>query len=231
MIESNESADTLIAIWLQDLASTLANKDVQLQGVDISSSKLPPEKDWTPNMHFQVGSVTKLPEEWTNRFDVVNQRFLIAALTGDDWVSGIAEIYRVLKPGGVAQFVEREWTCPEELRYGPIQTYYDFLEVTFNERGLVIQCASSIPKLAEKAGFVNIKDERKVMPVGKRFGEMGEMGRRVTIGAFRNFREILVGGSHISESEYEELVNGVERVWDEKGEEIGCRIICAYKPL
>ncbi len=51
---------------------------VSLHGIDIQTDLVPLV---TPsNVSFSINSVTKLPLEWTARFDLVHQRLLTAAL-------------------------------------------------------------------------------------------------------------------------------------------------------
>lgn len=221
-----------LAIWLQELAEQLEKANVELHGMDISPSNFPSQETLSKNIHLHVGSITQLPAEWTNKFDVVNQRFLIAGLLAKDWVTVLDEIFRVLKPGGVVQLVERECICPTNIKAGPIKQYYDLFEGLYKKKGLLRNCALEIPQMAKKAGFREITCERKICPVGKKYGEAGSMGVRTWGGAYRNLGIAVVRDGYMaSAEEYERMVEGIESLWDRDGEEIGCRITCARKPL
>ncbi|KAF9063312.1 hypothetical protein BDP27DRAFT_1335310 [Rhodocollybia butyracea] len=91
-----ESA-TGTGIWLLDLARNV-HPNVSLTGIDINQRLLPTEHP--RNVSFAVHTVTNLPETWTSRFKLVNQRLVNGALTSEQWGMALGELYRVLKPGG-----------------------------------------------------------------------------------------------------------------------------------
>ena len=88
-------------------------KTVQLYGIDPCTKFFPSSVSRIPNMHFLPHSVTDLPASWTNRFNFVNQRLLLAALTNADWTRALSELHRVLAPGGHIQLGEvTDWCGP-----------------------------------------------------------------------------------------------------------------------
>lgn len=71
------------------------------------------------NVTFQLANILDgLPYE-DNTFDFVHMRQLVVALRSNEWLTVIQEIYRVLKPGGLIQLVESDFTvrsnCQEKL--------------------------------------------------------------------------------------------------------------------
>lgn len=62
------------------------------------------------NVTFQLCNILDgLPYE-DNTFDFVHMRQLIVALRAKEWPAVLNEIYRVLKPGGLVQLVESDFT-------------------------------------------------------------------------------------------------------------------------
>jgi ubiquinone/menaquinone biosynthesis C-methylase UbiE len=89
--------------WILDVAK-IVPPDTTLYGIDIESRLFPFVV--RQNIHFFVKTVTALPSYWTNTFQLINQRLLVAALTSSQWVTALAELKRILAPGGVLQLGE-----------------------------------------------------------------------------------------------------------------------------
>lgn len=87
-------------------------RTVRLDGIDISSVYFPASH--LPNVHCSINSVTRMPLDWSNQFDFVQQRTLFEALRSFEWLAAISEIFRVTKPGGSVQFLEAAPTEPKE---------------------------------------------------------------------------------------------------------------------
>ncbi|KAJ3902563.1 hypothetical protein F5879DRAFT_923761 [Lentinula edodes] len=59
--------------------------------------------------HFTVNSVVDLPNpDWTDTVSFAHQRLLVAAMNDTLWRSAVAELFRVIKPGGWVELVEIE---------------------------------------------------------------------------------------------------------------------------
>ncbi|KAF7304998.1 S-adenosyl-L-methionine-dependent methyltransferase [Mycena kentingensis (nom. inval.)] len=74
-------------------------------------------------------------------------------------------------------------------------------------------------ELLQKAGFVDIQNEEKVQPVGKRAGEIGNILRNNQIGVFKSIKTpVLAGGGFgivSSEEEYDSIADEAEKELDE----------------
>ncbi|KAJ6516921.1 S-adenosyl-L-methionine-dependent methyltransferase [Mycena vitilis] len=205
--------------WVLDLASSV-DPAVHIVGVDIASGLFPgcPPK----NVAFQVGSVTSLPSDWTDTFTLVNQHLLMLALKTTEWPQALAEIHRVLRPGGWVQLGEYmawfEGHQPEKPCMEKLVSLYRRLA---HSRDLYIDCASNMREMMQSVGFVDIQAERRVSVMGKREGEDKVAGTMVDInvGVFRGIKTpILQAGGYgivATESEYDALVEGLEKEWDE----------------
>jgi len=225
-------AGTGTGAWLMDLAQNVEHS-VELQGIDVSPNNFPNPEIIPSNVHFSVSSVTNLPQEWTNKFDVINQRLLIFGLLEVEWPQALAELFRVLKPGGIIQLADLD--LPYGLGIGPrcdegLKALMSLCAVS----RLMSTCASRLPGLLEAAGFEEILFERKLYPLGKQWGRMGEMGVRSVRGAMSSNAMVgglIKGGFTSSEEVYFRLLDDIEKEWDDTASYMVMRLVCACKPL
>lgn len=218
----------LAGVWLDDVSSLVAPSAV-LHGFDVNDRMFPPIRP--KNVSLSLNSMTNLPEEWTGRFDFINQRFLIAALTHKDWIDAIANLTRVLHPGGWIQLME-----PVMWRAGPVTAkHVKLLQALFDARGFDLEIHERLPQLLLKEGYVNIQTEYHQVPLGKWKGEISERGRDVFMGTFRGMRGpiLLSGGLGIvdGEEQLNKLLDDMEAEWDNtEGSELTMCVVYAQKP-
>ncbi|KLO11733.1 S-adenosyl-L-methionine-dependent methyltransferase [Schizopora paradoxa] len=212
--------------WAVDLAKKLPDS-VEIYAVDISDAKFMPSPP--PNVKFSLASVTSLPAEWSSKFDFVAQRYLVAALLAKEWSEAAAEIYRVVKPGGAVQLIEIDMRFPTPETPVSVRIR-DVKWKGFNALGLDYGITGRLPDLLEDAGFVDVVDEVRRMPLGKSWGEIGMQGTNVVGGAFRNlYGSIAKAGAAETHEEYEGLIDKLVTEWDAHGSNYPCHV-CARKP-
>ncbi|KAJ7191882.1 S-adenosyl-L-methionine-dependent methyltransferase [Mycena pura] len=204
-------------LWIMDLAASV-DPSVSIVGVDIESRLFltsPPK-----NIELRLESVVNLPSEWTDTFALVHQRLLMIALQISQWPVALREIYRVLRPGGWVQLGEStawiEGQYPNKPCMEKLVAMYRCLT---NSRNLYIDCADAIPSMLEAAGFVDIQRESQMPQMGKWAGELGVASRINHVGVLRGIKTPILkagGYGHVtSEKEYDALLEGLEREWDE----------------
>ncbi|KAF7328483.1 S-adenosyl-L-methionine-dependent methyltransferase [Mycena venus] len=204
-------------LWLLDVAQSV-DPGVHMVGVDIESRlfPVPPPK----NTEFQVQSVTSLPSHWTDTFTLVHQRLLMFALQIPEWPQALREIYRVLRPGGWVQLAESfpafEGEYPEKPCTMKLFSLYRCLT---RDRNLFIDCALHIPEMLKEAGFVDIHAEERPLLMGKWAGKEGVENAVTVMGVFRGIKTpVLNAGGYgmvSTESEYDTLLEGMQKEWDE----------------
>ena len=205
---------------------------MHLDGVDITARLLP--TDYPPNVHFTIRSVTSLPEEWSEQFDLIHQRLLLPSLRTNEWKETISEHFRVLKPGGYAMFVEitPEWPSGEGLKAS--EKVRDIVKQLHESRSLPFDCALRLPGWLTDVGFVDIKVNERKGPLGRKLGKFGEMGAQNHETVYRNMKKALLKerglGLVDSEEEYDALVDQVVKEWHEVGAHYIWHLITARKP-
>ncbi|KAJ7709595.1 S-adenosyl-L-methionine-dependent methyltransferase [Mycena rosella] len=203
--------------WIMDLAE-FVGPSVPMVAVDIERRLFPASPP--THIEFRVESVTKLPADWTDTFSFVHQRLLLIALQVPEWPIALCELYRVVRPGGWVQLAEStawpEGTYPGKPCMEKLVAMYRRL---ISSRNIYIDCAQDMPAMLEAAGFVDVQSESRMQRMGKWAGEIGVANRVNHVGVFRGIKTpVLEAGGYglvNSEAEYDELLDGLEREWDE----------------
>uniref|UniRef100_A0A0W0GCY2 Methyltransferase domain-containing protein n=1 Tax=Moniliophthora roreri TaxID=221103 RepID=A0A0W0GCY2_MONRR len=187
--------DVLFAgVWIRSLAKQVPSS-VELYAVDLaptiwSSEGVP------SNVHYSVQSITSLPGDWTSKFDFVNQSLVAIALKRPDWPKALAELYRVLKPGGYVQLTELTTYPPfPKTSPPPEMPDKDILQVMHRLSKMMDYLEHptiEIPRMLEDVGFREISTDLKPRPtLGKRFGgEHGADALEVSRGAMAAVKDI-----------------------------------------
>lgn len=153
----------------------------------------------------------------------------MGALLVAEWPKALAELYRVLKPGGAVQLIELDGrhTVPEtELTAQVLNATSKAFEIL----GLQAGITENLAHLLGVAGFVDIVDETRRMPLGKSWGEIGVQGTISFGGGIRNTSPVMVKtGLFSSEEEFERLVDKLPGEWDIHGNHFICKVVCARK--
>ena len=219
---------TLLGAWLLALAKELPDS-IELDGIDVSSNNFPGALP--PNIHFHTGSVTNLPVEWTNQYDFIHQRLLVAALAVSEWPIALSEIFRILKPGGRVLLVEKD--LPRFAMGSVDQQVKRYLEQLWAHFGLMFDCAEQLPRMLKDAGLTVISSEKRYGPTGRAWGKWGEYGKMSNSGAFKSMTSAMVKAGIVSSTvEYEQLMENLVKEWDEgDGVQFTYRIVYAQKPL
>ncbi|KAJ6596137.1 hypothetical protein DFH09DRAFT_1134190 [Mycena vulgaris] len=184
-------------LWILDLAASV-DTSVSMVGIDI-------ERRLFPTSHPK---------------NIEFHRLLVVALQIPDWPVALGEVYRVLRPGGWVQLGEPATSIEGQYPNKPcMEKLVAMYLCLVKSRDLYLDCAEGIPKMLEDAGFVDIRCESQMQQVGKWAGELGVANRINRLGLFRGFKTPILGaggyGHVTSEEEYDALLDGVEREWDE----------------
>ncbi|CAG8752372.1 13183_t:CDS:2, partial [Gigaspora margarita] len=144
---------------LSDIIKPEKFPEADVYGIDIISSF--PSEIKPSNCYFQECNITDgLPFE-DNDFDYVFMRHMFLALRDCQWVPLLNEIMRVLKPGGVFEFVE-----------------FDLIHESLKNKQIDLQFLPKFDQTVIDVGFQNVNCIRKNIPLGrwdKNIGKIGEI--------------------------------------------------------
>ncbi|KXN86475.1 hypothetical protein AN958_10009 [Leucoagaricus sp. SymC.cos] len=157
--------------WLLSLVKELKNNasglNIQLMGIDITPRMFPPLPSTPPNTTFIVKSITSLPAFWTSTISLIHQRLLMVALQSSQWHSALSEMYRVLKPGGWIQLFEPNHhfisPLPEIVNHRALQLRN---KLSLEIRHVTLDIVDHLPEWLARYGFINLKIEKKGLPMG-----------------------------------------------------------------
>ena len=191
-----------------DLASEMP-PTVKIHGIDIEGGRFP--KDCPDNVSFSICSILSLPQDWTGRFDYIHQRLLGGALTREEWLVAITEMWRVVKPGGWVQLGEYGlW----EGNLGPAtDVQIGMQSQLYKRKGLVYRSFADIPDLLREVGFRHVHAERGGYPIG---GEKGKIGRFCALEYYRAVApQVVKFGVASSREEVDKSIDAMEREWEQ----------------
>ena len=125
-----------------------------------------------------------------------------------------------------------EW--PQEKGTTAYETLRKAVEQLQKSRGHISDCALHIPEWLRSAGFVDIEVNKRYCPVGKKHGELGEIGTQTNEMFYRNVKSAVLKGGGFglvsSEEEYDTLLDEAIREWDVIGPHFVWHLITARKP-
>jgi ubiquinone/menaquinone biosynthesis C-methylase UbiE len=151
-----------LACGAGEWASMVASKFPQSEvfGVDINKDSIDYANSVSTqeNLEYQDMDILQPLEFLDDSFDLVNARLIFGVVPASYWPTLLAEIYRVLKPGGIIRLVEHGASIMENAPYGHQFGYY--CSQALFKRGKTFSSyeAAVIPalmRLVPAAGFIN----------------------------------------------------------------------------
>jgi ubiquinone/menaquinone biosynthesis C-methylase UbiE len=118
------------------VSAHLASYSCQVTGIDISEAALTAARVILPQATFLWSDITQPLPFPDNSFDVIVVSYVLVSLIGEDVVTKlVAELYRVLVPGGVVWLAEATYSPDYEERYavGKALTGKELVAVSFEK--------------------------------------------------------------------------------------------------
>ena len=150
--------------WLLDMA--YAFPKVRFVGVDISRTMIDyahaeARVQWLDNADFGVMDIMKPLDFPDNSFDLVNARFLFGVLPKAQWPSFLKECLRVVRPGGIIQLTEPEWTVSNSLAFEQMSAMFTqalkAVGHSFSVDGRHVGLTVMMARLLRDAGCVRVQ--------------------------------------------------------------------------
>ncbi|KAI9476027.1 MAG: S-adenosyl-L-methionine-dependent methyltransferase [Benjaminiella poitrasii] len=143
--------------WVMEMA--VEHPYYQFIGVDMADmfpTTIRPE-----NVKFELYNILNGLSYPDNSFDYIHMRLMITGLRSEEWPKVIAEIYRVLKPGGLVQLVESDFT--EKTNIQVVETFNSEFRKALVELGLDPWIGSKLNSLLTEVKFDVIETDIKYL--------------------------------------------------------------------
>ncbi|KAJ4474398.1 S-adenosyl-L-methionine-dependent methyltransferase [Lentinula aciculospora] len=204
-------------IWTLEFLGECSQKNIQLdiECIDISRAQFP--SHIPSGVHFSLRSILDVPEEWSGSFTFVHQRLLVAALPRPLWHKALAQIFRVLKPGGWVELVESHAKV-RKFVVGPHSKNLALIsDRMFGEKDFVGDAEVYLPPVMREMGFVDVHCEGRNIPISRSIND-GLDRVQIWYDLWRGFKgSILAGGGYgivSSEEDYDSLLLGCRDEWN-----------------
>jgi len=159
-----------LACGAGEWASIVATKFPQSEviGVDINKSSIDYANSVSTqeNLEYQDMDILQPLELPDDSFDLVNARLVFGVVPAGYWPTLLAEIYRVLKPGGIVRLVEHGASILENAPYGHQYGYYCSQALFKRGKTFSAHEAAIIPaliRMVPAAGFVNAQQQTTLL--------------------------------------------------------------------
>ncbi|KAJ7276814.1 hypothetical protein C8J57DRAFT_1310492 [Mycena rebaudengoi] len=178
-------------IWSLDFASMpqiLARREaVRLYACDINTAFFPDSKVMEDMgiTTFEQDVTNPFPEEYYGKFDLIHTSFLVICLTEDGWEAALANIAKLLKPGGIAMmdesdpifFIDKQFPPPIDAagydlnKYMDGNTWVNKANCVYTgfalQNGFIVGLTFCLRAMLERAGLKVEHSERGIATFGK----------------------------------------------------------------
>ncbi|KAI9279321.1 S-adenosyl-L-methionine-dependent methyltransferase [Sporodiniella umbellata] len=220
-------------VWTLDMA--LEYPQAKIIGLEAfherSESKNP--MIGAPNIVYKLGDLASHLQLPADSVDVIYQRDASLIIPEGSWPAILSELKRVAKPGAYIELVECKYALGNP---GPILTlinsWYENAARTF---GVNPEEVSLIKDLLIQVGFVDVKEELKIVPLGewhqdKAEKENGFLFKQVVKSFYDSKRSWWVSELKLSGSEYDKLTSAALNEMDSERSFAEYVIFTARKP-
>ena len=195
---------TAQANWLLDFAEQTPST-TQLIGTDIAPEQFPAESQRPSNMILQTQSIFEAwPHDFQSSFDIVHQRFVLAACKSDEQaVKAIGDLVGLAKPGAWVEFHEGNMIAIQE---GPshksMVRFRDLAVGAWRKIGNIPDPGPRLSQWLKEAGVLDIQEEKQVVKIGATADDAkaGQNAVDLCMNMFDAIQRIMAGKSFFSSS-------------------------------
>ncbi|CAG8515050.1 415_t:CDS:2 [Funneliformis caledonium] len=188
--------------WILEMASSYP-KTEDFHGTDISS--LFPNAIKPVNSSFSQQNVLEVLKFPDNHFDFVYMRFLMLALSNEQWKNVvIPELVRVTKKGGFVEIMEWDVNIYNS---GPItKRLMNSMIADFNSRNIDDRIIDMIPEFMKESQMTDIEKDFRDCPQGRYAGKLGSLNLDNAITIFRMYKPKFSKEYGMTSEEYDQLI-------------------------
>jgi ubiquinone/menaquinone biosynthesis C-methylase UbiE len=192
-------------IWGREMAQEF--KRARVIGFDIDPTLperameiLGPGGQFPPNFRFQVADALKPFPFADGEFDFVHARLISPFVPIARWPDVLAEMMRVLKPGGIIEVVDMEQTPQTPSK--ALMTLGNYGLEMMRQRGLFTGVGDALPGLLEQAGATRIQQRKFVLGADLR---QRRLLAADMLAAIANIKPLMIREGRYTEEEFEAL--------------------------
>ncbi|KAK4500132.1 hypothetical protein PRZ48_008318 [Zasmidium cellare] len=150
--------------WLQDLAKSVAPTQHSYVGTDVADGAFP---DHAPeNFTFVKQSITDpWPDSWKGSFDIVHQRFTLAAAAKLGLLPVVRSLADLLKPSGWMQLIEPD-TDAIPGNAASASQFIDMIEAIVAFSFGHARAFKDLDQVMKDAGLINVQRREVMVPWG-----------------------------------------------------------------
>ncbi|KAI2602805.1 S-adenosyl-L-methionine-dependent methyltransferase [Hypoxylon sp. NC1633] len=150
-------------VWLTDLAARLPSS-VRLDGLDISLHAMPPKEWLPPNITLRQWDIKgDVPDDLVGVYDVVHARNFVFVVKNDEIEHVLANMMKILKPGGYLQWGESEihkWGVKKMGPQNEVSAHDQLMSMSLGQdTRLQSTWVSDMAQLFSKAGFGHVETD------------------------------------------------------------------------
>ncbi|KAI9484891.1 hypothetical protein BDB00DRAFT_852731 [Zychaea mexicana] len=190
--------------WVKDMAETYPNS--HFTGTD---EVIYPISDPPPNCHLRIANAAKGLPFADNTFDYVAQHDTILTYTREEWDKAIAELVRVLKPGGWLQLVETSGILQD---VGPnLSIWLMRVTVSLQTRNIHLKFGPKLHEVLEAhSGVTDVTYSHRSIPIGW-LGKLGDLGLECLERMFDSMKPRLCDDWSMNLQKYEKMAQAAAK--------------------
>ncbi|KAI7901348.1 S-adenosyl-L-methionine-dependent methyltransferase [Cokeromyces recurvatus] len=211
--------------WVMEMA--VEHSDYQIIGIDVADmfpTTIRPE-----NVKFELYNILNGLPYPDNSFDYIHMRLLITGLRSEDWPKTIAEIYRVLKPGGVVQLVESDFTEKADIQ--TVEIFNTEFRKALVELGLDPWIGSKLENLLTETNFDVIEINQKYLDYSLPLDPVAKEMLINWKGAMLSIKPILAQRLNADNEKYKTIVDNYIEGITQAGWKVKMWALCGQKPV
>ncbi|KAL1916130.1 uncharacterized protein VTP21DRAFT_6134 [Calcarisporiella thermophila] len=206
--------------WTMEMATEYPRS--QFHGIDICD--MFPQQIKPVNCHFQIANILKKLSFDDASFDFIYIRCMSLGVFQSEWVEVIADVLRIIKPGGYIEFVEADYAIKCDGK--ALRKITDGIYNTLRARDIHPSWTRRIGEYLKYIGVEDVNALSLQFPVSRLSREDGGSGVEYWMQFLSAMRPHLAQVMYISPEEYDDLQQNVYQ--ELSAERFNIDVVCTY---